>query len=141
PRPAGPSAVPAGPAGRSAGTAGQPSGPQPRSESPFSPMSYMAKTPDLQARVVNTGGSLISIQRTGRAVCQAGGRGVGQAEHQGQVQRVRPRGQRFVEHPVTADALDADAVALQVPVEVALADRLVSGKSGLAARRPAGPDA
>ena len=52
----------------------------------------------------------------------AGG-GVGQAEDQGQVQRVRSGGQRFVENPVTADALDADAVALQVPVEVAPADR------------------
>jgi hypothetical protein len=30
-------------------------------------------------------------------------------EHQGQVQRVRPRGPRFVEHPVAADALDAHA--------------------------------
>jgi hypothetical protein len=30
-------------------------------------------------------------------------------EHQGQVQRVRPRGPRFVEHSVAADALDAHA--------------------------------
>lgn len=51
----------------------------------------------------------------------AGG-GMGQAEHQGQVQRVRAGGQRFVEHPVAANALDADAVPLQVPVEVAPGD-------------------
>ncbi len=30
-------------------------------------------------------------------------------EHQGQVQRVRPCGPRFVEHPVATDALDAHA--------------------------------
>jgi hypothetical protein len=54
--------------------------------------------------------------------------GMGQAEHQGQVQRVRPRGQRFMEHPVAADALNADAVPLKVPVEVAPAD--VRGAEG-----------
>jgi hypothetical protein len=48
---------------------------------------------------------------------------VGEAGHHGQVQRIRAGGQRFVEHPVAADALDADAVPLEVPVEVALADR------------------
>ena len=46
---------------------------------------------------------------------------VGEAEHHGQVQRIRPGGQRFAEH--AADALDADAVPLEVRVEVALADR------------------
>ena len=44
------------------------------------------------------------------------------------MQRVRPRGQRFVEHPVSADALDADAVPLQVPVELAPGD--VPGPEG-----------
>jgi hypothetical protein len=53
----------------------------------------------------------------------AGGR-LGDAEHHGQVQRVGPGTQRLVEHAVAADALDADAVTLQVPVEVAPADRL-----------------
>ena len=48
---------------------------------------------------------------------------VGEAEHYGQVRRIRAGGQRFVEHPVAADALDADAVPLKVPVEVAPADR------------------
>jgi hypothetical protein len=43
------------------------------------------------------------------------GGGVGQAEHQGQVQRVRPRGQRFVEYPVAADALDAHARRAPAP--------------------------
>jgi hypothetical protein len=64
---------------------------------------------------------LVSKEIAGDERVPAGG-GVGQAEHQRQVQRVRPRGQRFVEHPVAADALDADAVPLQVPVEVAPAD-------------------
>jgi hypothetical protein len=36
----------------------------------------------------------------------AGG-GVGQAEHQRQVQPVGPGAQRFVQHPVAAEALDA----------------------------------
>lgn len=42
------------------------------------------------------------------------------------MQRVRPGGQRLVEHAVAADALDADAVALQVLVEESPADRLVA---------------
>jgi hypothetical protein len=67
-------------------------------------------------------GGLVSQEIAGDERVPAGG-GVGEAEHQGQVQRVRPGGQRFVEHPVAADALGADAVPLQVPVEVALADR------------------
>jgi hypothetical protein len=33
----------------------------------------------------------------------------------GQVQRVRPRGQRFVEHPVAADAPDAHASRAPAP--------------------------
>ena len=40
------------------------------------------------------------------------------------MQRIRPGGQRLVEHAVAADALDADAVTLQVPVEESPADRL-----------------
>jgi hypothetical protein len=48
---------------------------------------------------------------------------VEEAEHHGQVQRIRAGGQRFVEHLVAVDALDAGAVPLEVPVEVALADR------------------
>jgi hypothetical protein len=43
------------------------------------------------------------------------GRHAGQAEHQGQVQSVRPCGQRLAHHPVAGDALGADAVPLQVP--------------------------
>lgn len=62
-------------------------------------------------------GGLVSQEITGYERVPAGG-GAGQAEDQGQVQRVRPGGQRFVEHPVAADALDADAVPLQVPAEV-----------------------
>ena len=38
------------------------------------------------------------------------------------MQRVGPGCQRFVEHPVAADALDVDAVPLQVPGEVAPGD-------------------
>ena len=48
---------------------------------------------------------------------------VGEAEHHGQVRRIRAGGPRFVEHPVAADVLDAHAVPLEVSVEVALADR------------------
>jgi hypothetical protein len=57
----------------------------------------------------------------GDARVLAGG-AVGDAEHQGQVQRVRPAGQCLVQDPVAADALDADAVGLEVEVDVALAD-------------------
>jgi len=67
-------------------------------------------------------GGLAGEEIAGDERVLAGG-GVGQAEDQGQVQRVGPGGQRFVEHPVAADALDVDAVPLQVPVEVAPADR------------------
>src|SRR5450755_216744 len=54
----------------------------------------------------------------------AGG-ALGDAEHQGQVQRVGPAGQCLVEDAVAADALDADAVGLQVEVDVAPGDRAV----------------
>jgi hypothetical protein len=57
----------------------------------------------------------------GDARVLAGG-AVGDAEHQGQVQRVRPAGQCLVQDPVAADALDADAVGLEVEVDVAPAD-------------------
>jgi hypothetical protein len=67
-------------------------------------------------------GGLVSQQITGDERVPADG-GAGQAEDQGQAQRVRPGGQRFVGHPAAADAPDADAVPLQVPVEVAPADR------------------
>ena len=42
-----------------------------------------------------------------------------QVEDQGQVQGVGPGGQRFVEHPVAADAFGADTVPPPLPVEVA----------------------
>jgi hypothetical protein len=67
-------------------------------------------------------GGLVCQEIAGDEGVPAGG-GVGQAEDEGQVQRVGPGGQRFVEHPVAADALDADAVPLQIPGEVAPADR------------------
>jgi hypothetical protein len=72
-----------------------------------------------ESEVLLTGGlgGLVGQEIAGDERVPAGG-GVGEAEDQGQVQRVRSGGQRFVENPVTADALDADAVALQVPVEV-----------------------
>jgi hypothetical protein len=54
----------------------------------------------------------------------AGG-GLGDAEHQGQVQWVRPAGHCLVQHAIAADALDADAVVLQVEIDVAPADRPV----------------
>jgi hypothetical protein len=57
------------------------------------------------------------------------------AEDQGQVQRVGAGGQRFVEHPVAADALDADAVPVQVPGEVAPADGRAVPKAVFAAIR------
>ena len=50
------------------------------------------------------------------------GGAVGDAEHQGQVQRVGSAGQRLVQDPVAADPLDTDPVAQQVPVEVAPGD-------------------
>ena len=53
----------------------------------------------------------------------AGGR-LGDPEHERQVQRVGPGGERLVEDAVAANALDADAVALQVPLEEAPADRI-----------------
>src|ERR1035441_5474933 len=55
----------------------------------------------------------------------AGG-ALGDAEHQGQVQRVGTAGQCLVEDAVAADALDADAVGLQVEVDVAPGDRSLS---------------
>jgi len=59
-------------------------------------------------------GGLVSQEVAGHERVLAGG-GVGQAEDQGQVQRIRAGGQRLVEHPVAADALNVDAVPLQVP--------------------------
>src|SRR5579864_462729 len=50
----------------------------------------------------------------------AGGRR-GDAEDQGQVERVGPGGECLVEDPVAADALKADAVASQVPGKEAAA--------------------
>ena len=61
---------------------------------------------------------LIVEEVLGDGRVSAGG-GVGQVEDQGQVQGAGPGGQRFVEHPVTADAFDGDAVPPQLPVEVA----------------------
>jgi hypothetical protein len=55
-----------------------------------------------------------------RVLAGAGGR---QAEEHCQVQRVRGDGQGFVEDPVAADAVDAGAAPLQVPVEVTLVTR------------------
>src|SRR5262249_41363179 len=57
----------------------------------------------------------------GDAYVLAGG-ALGDAEHQGQAQRVRTAGQRLVQDPVAADALDADAVRLEGPGDVAPAD-------------------
>src|SRR5262249_38885644 len=51
---------------------------------------------------------------------------LGDAEYQGEVQQVGPGGQRFVEDTVAADALDADAVSLQVLVEVTVAGGLIA---------------
>jgi hypothetical protein len=49
--------------------------------------------------------------------------GVGQVEDQGEVQRVGPGGQCFVQDPVAADAFEVDAVVQQVPLEVFGTDR------------------
>ncbi len=48
--------------------------------------------------------------------------GVRQAENQRQVQRVWSDGQRLVQNAVPANAVEVDAMAPQVEVEVALAD-------------------
>ena len=51
--------------------------------------------------------------------------GVGQVEHQGEVQRVGTGGQRFVQYPVAADAVEPDA-RQETLVEVGVADRAES---------------
>ena len=60
----------------------------------------------------------------GDAGVLAGG-AVRDAEHKDQVQRVGPAGQCLVQDPVAADALDADAMGLEVEVDIAPADRMV----------------
>src|SRR6266511_2645518 len=50
--------------------------------------------------------------------------GVRQVEDQGQVQRVRSGGQRLVQNAVAANAVEVDTVALQMKLEIALADGL-----------------
>lgn len=64
--------------------------------------------------------------RLGRKVAGAervpAGGALGDAEHQGQVERIGAAGQCLVQHAVAADAFDAAAVGLQVEVDVAPAD-------------------
>jgi hypothetical protein len=75
------------------------------------------------------GASLQSV-RPGQEV--AGNAGVlagwtfGDAEHQGQVQRVGPARQCLVQDPVAADPVDANAVGLEVEVKVTPGDGHVS---------------